>query len=229
MTDGKYNRYKRTSEERAAIVSHSDRFGIRATSEKFGISVFAVKEIRKRHHKKLSGRIEPKRVRPKTKPVRRSEYANTDPHAVEKYRKTCLKHGFMKGLSAEEAQDFASFGVIQFMTTGPKNMAYCFADFNRDKFGATSKMTEENKDLLLALNKPEQFTVSLHDKAAEDEQIETLYPQSVDGMIAQLVYKYGFRQKEIGQMLGVHESEISVRLKKTIQEIGELNGREKKK
>jgi hypothetical protein len=207
---GKYNSKKRTDEERAALISHSDRYGIRATSEKFGVSVYAIKEIRKRNHQKLSGKLPAKRRRPEVKPVRSNEYRSVDESSCEEYRSRALNYGLKKSLNLEEAQDFAAFAVIGYLEYGPKNYSYVFSDFCREKYGRDRTELREETEARKALHHGVELDHKLVAKEEGKEVIE--FPKSVDGMIAQLVFKYGFKQKEIGEMLGLHESAISLRL-----------------
>jgi hypothetical protein len=203
MSETKFNRYKRDLSERKAIFDYSSKHGQRAAADHFKISIQSVKCVR-RHFK----------------PVAHLAQEKLGVTATA-YRTRCLKYAYTKGLWSQVEQDeFASYAVLQFLERGLNNPEWAFSEHCRYKFGRTIRSSAETHESRQAFNEPLSTAVDrdLVAVPAIDEP-DTLieFPKSIDGMLACLVIKWGFSQKELADMMGRHETAIHFRIKPVIE------------
>lgn len=111
------NQTKRDDSERWAIFEYAVANGNRAASERFGLSLFAVKEIRRRIRVRSLRDRERKGI------------------TAEGYRVRCLKYGHKKGLYGETLEDFVSYAMLQFADRGLTNPEWALAEHARLRIG----------------------------------------------------------------------------------------------
>lgn len=208
MPNDKFNRYKRDDSERWAIFEYAKSHGNRAAAEKFGLSVIAVKEIRRRI------RIRSLRDR------ERKGIASTS------YRMRCLKYGHKKGLYGEILEDFVSYAMLQFADRGLTNAEWALAEHARLRIGRNGGKAELEHAGTIEFELDQDALIT---QPNDEPDLLIQFPKSLDGMIAQLVFKWGFKANEISDMMGLSESAICLRIKSVTEKMREKYGSEENK
>lgn len=115
--------------------------------------------------------------------------------------------------------DFASFAMIQFYERGLKCAEKAWAEYTRKLIGRTGAKKE--------LEHASRLTG--YEKTEEDDEPDCLieFPKSIDGMLAQLFFKYGFKMEEIGDMIGKSEAWVSLKIKPVMEHMRSKYGSEK--
>lgn len=232
MPNDKFNRYKRDDSERWAIFEYANQHGNRAASEKFGLSIVAVKEIRRRIRIRSLRDRERKGI------------------TAERFRVQCLKKASFKGNTAEDQQEFASWAVLRFLESDlyiPERVDWEYSKWVQTRLGGRvreGKLTQETADIKKNLYSPERIDHILNEVDSESDELNESqrsvdydavkvehqeaslieFPKTVDGMITKLTLVYGFKQQEIADMLGVSASHVYNRIEDVKKEMREKYG-----
>jgi len=133
----------------------------------------------------------------------------------------CLKYGHNKGLYGDYLTDFVSFAMLQFAERGLTNSEWAFTEYARATLGRHG----HKKELENAVNSDfVSSTQALTTDEVDEPDVLIEFPKSIDGMLACLVFKWGFTLKEIGDMAGISEGRVSQRIKPIIEQMRKQYG-----
>jgi len=123
-----------------------------------------------------------------------------------KVRDTAISHAISKGYDRPTAEEFGSFCVEKYLTK--MQVPYYKAslvDFFRERLGRDGNKTFERG----------AYVDPIHEDQKED--FFGFVSKTPHGLLVRLVFKYGFNQRELADMIGVNETRISHIVKKELE------------
>lgn len=175
------------------LFKHSEEHGCKETAEHFSVTIYSVKEARRRTLKR-----------------RRIVRERMTPERIKAIRGACIKAARNRG-QIEHAEDFASWAMIKILEGRKDNTTYLLVDYLRENFGRIGS------DSNIAHHSPSLANMD----SLEDQK--TLPPDSYDrienyavGLSLQgrereyflLHYKHGLALTEIASVSGVSSSRV---------------------
>lgn len=187
---------KRSDKLNDEIAEYAIKHGNKEAALKFGISLFTVKEIRRRFNAREKKRI--------------SSLSFTEMEAV---RVKAMMIARQKGYG-EYAEDFASFAVLKRVEgyrVGTSHLDHDFVDFMRETFGRSIQRGKESafaKSKLMGNMYYEELSHDVEQKQDFDwdEVIEGLKLSEKERAIFIIHFRFGFNLKLCGYVFGVTES-----------------------
>lgn len=196
---------ERSFKDARKIFDHSEKYGCRLTAGEFGLSIDAVKSIRRSYKKKTLARNE--------------EHSGDK---LQKYWQQARYYANQMGWP-HYSQDFASYVVIQKITNPERKLQFkhLLIDFMRQEFG--EMRTESGKaeafanhtSVAIGHENPDGSIIDIPDKPADDwfkELIAVITEKDFterERACFLLVAWSGFSQREVAIIFGVTESMIA--------------------